>query len=234
MQRRLGSRRLGRAQLERQAREAGLLRGGRRVLPCRRLERLAVRPPSLSDEAQLRVGVLRVSVGSMAARRLAAARLALGRQLSQARRTRVSSRRVWCVLAWGAGFEWHTETAAASMHSAIVSVLRRYRRERQREDGVSRRLPVEARRGGGAGARGAATAPVVHRRCCCGCCCGGAGLSRITPTWPAASPSETEDDTSPGDVSEASGATSWPDEDARGPSLSRAMCATGECRLTSA
>ena len=116
----------------------------------------------------------------------------------------------------------HTETAAASMHSAIVSVLRRYRRERQREEGVSRRLPVEARRGGGAGGRGAATAPVVHRRCCFGCCCGGAGLSRITPTWPA-SLGETEGEMSPGDASEASGATSWPDEDARGPSLSRAI-----------
>jgi len=109
------------------------------------------------------------------------------------------------------------------MHSAIVSVLRRYRRERQREEGVSRRLPVEARRGGGAGARGATTAPVVHRRCCFGCCCGGAGLSRITPTWAAASLGETDGEMSPGDASEASGAMSWPDEDARGPSLKRGM-----------
>merc|ERR1719223_180623 len=100
------------------------------------------------------------------------------------------------------------------MHSSIVSVLRRYRRERQREEGVSRRLPVEARRGGGGGARGPATAPVVHRRCCCACSCGGAA-GRITPLWPAASLGETEGEMPAGDASEASGATSWPDDVAR-------------------
>ena len=55
---------------------------------------------------------------------------------------------------------------ARSTHSAMVKVLSRYLLERQREDGVSRRLPVEARRGGGEGAFGMKP-PVVQRRCCC-------------------------------------------------------------------
>ena len=53
---------------------------------------------------------------------------------------------------------------ARSTHSATVNSLSLYRRDRQRDDGVSRRLPVEARRGGGAGALGK-HAPVVQRRC---------------------------------------------------------------------